>query len=219
MKPFDLDAARAGAPVCTRAGACARIISFDRAASYPIVALVFVDGVEDIKVYSNTGCYFNDGREHVEDLVMRDDDSVDFIKCPAGPKGPDGIVFTVAEALGLPSEFAPFTNLRKYIAEMASTGHAPHEWSKFIACLASALRSSEESVSGAASPADGIPLSPAASTDSIPIDRTYWRHVYAAQALHGYVQSGVVNDDPSATYTAARCVALADAMLERLENF
>lgn len=100
MKPFDLDAARAGAPVCTRAGACARIISFDRAASYPIVALVFVDGVEDIKVYSNTGCYFNDGREHVEDLVMRDDDSVDFIKCPAGPKGPDGIVFTDAEASG-----------------------------------------------------------------------------------------------------------------------
>lgn len=38
MKPFDLDAARAGASVCTRAGAGARIICFDRDAIYPVVA-------------------------------------------------------------------------------------------------------------------------------------------------------------------------------------
>lgn len=219
MRPFDLDAACAGAPVCTCAGACARIVCFDRDANYPIVALVYVDGVEDIKVYDAKGCYLKDRRAHKDDLLMRDNDSVDFIKCPAGPKGPEGVVFTDAGDIGLPSEFAPFTNLRKFIAEMASTGHAPSEWSEFIVCLASALSSSKESASGAASHAGDAPLSSAVPAASIPIDRTYWRHVYAAQALQGYVQSGVVNDDPSATYIAARCVALADAMLDRLEKF
>lgn len=219
MKPFDFDAARAGAPVCTRAGDCARIVCFDRAADYPIVALVFVDGVEDIKVYSNTGCYLKDGHEHSYDLFMRGDDSVDFIKCSAGSNGPAGFIFSETGNRDLSSAFEPFPELRKYIAEIASTGHAPHEWSKFISCLTSALCSSKESASGAASPADGIPLSPDVSPDSIPIDRTYWRHMYAAHALRGYVQSGVVNDDPSAVYTAARCVALADALLERLKHF
>lgn len=220
MKPFDLDAARAGASVCTRAGAGARIICFDRAATYPVVALVLVNGVEDVKVYTITGRYFSDGDEHSDDLVMQDDDdSVDFIRCPAGSKGPEGFILSETEDRDLSSAFDMFPDLRKFIVEMASTGYVPHEWCKFISCLASALGSSKESASGAASPADGVPLSHAASTDSISIDRMYWRRVYAAQALQGYVQSGEVNNDPSATYTAARCVALADAMLERLEKF
>ena len=45
LKPFDLEAAKAGKPVCTRDGRKARIISFDRkflfkGVSYPIIALV-----------------------------------------------------------------------------------------------------------------------------------------------------------------------------------
>lgn len=151
--------------------------------------------------------------------MQDDDDSVDFIRCPAGSKGPEGFILSETEDRDLSSAFDMFPDLRKFIVEMASTGYVPHEWCKFISCLASALGSSKESASGAASPADGVPLSHAASTDSISIDRMYWRRVYAAQALQGYVQSGEVNNDPSATYTAARCVALADAMLERLEKF
>jgi hypothetical protein len=45
LKPFDLEAAKAGKPVCTRDGRKVRIISFDRkflfkGVSYPIIALV-----------------------------------------------------------------------------------------------------------------------------------------------------------------------------------
>ena len=40
MKPFDLEAAKAGKPVCTRDGRKARIICFDRNWEYPIVALI-----------------------------------------------------------------------------------------------------------------------------------------------------------------------------------
>jgi len=40
MKRFNLEAARQGAPVCTRDGHKARIICFDRKEGQPIVALV-----------------------------------------------------------------------------------------------------------------------------------------------------------------------------------
>lgn len=43
MKNFDLEAAKAGAPVCTRAGFPARIICSDaRNEEFPIVAMVFI---------------------------------------------------------------------------------------------------------------------------------------------------------------------------------
>lgn len=42
MKPFDLEAAKNGAPVCTRNGKDVRIICFDRVSKdlYPIIALI-----------------------------------------------------------------------------------------------------------------------------------------------------------------------------------
>lgn len=40
LKPFDLEAAKAGKPVCTRDGRKARIICFDRVNSKSILALV-----------------------------------------------------------------------------------------------------------------------------------------------------------------------------------
>lgn len=40
LKPFDLDAAKAGKPVCTRDGRKARIICFDAKGDYPIIALI-----------------------------------------------------------------------------------------------------------------------------------------------------------------------------------
>ena len=47
MKPFDLEAARAGAPVQTRDGRAVRIVCFDVKDEYPILALVKIfDGRE-----------------------------------------------------------------------------------------------------------------------------------------------------------------------------
>ena len=48
LKPFDLEAARKGKPVCTRDGAKARIICFDAKCSTPIIALVTTDDGEEI---------------------------------------------------------------------------------------------------------------------------------------------------------------------------
>ena len=73
LKPFDLQAARSGKPVCTRDGKKARILCFDRIASTPIVALVKIrDTLEKVYQYDNNGrCYNSNGRIK-NDLVMDD---------------------------------------------------------------------------------------------------------------------------------------------------
>lgn len=73
LKPFDLQAARSGKPVCTRDGKKARILCFDRIASTPIVALVKTrDTLEKVYQYYNNGrCYNSNGRIK-NDLVMDD---------------------------------------------------------------------------------------------------------------------------------------------------
>lgn len=48
LKPFDLEAAKAGKPVCTRDGRKARIICFDRNWEYPIVALIECENGEEM---------------------------------------------------------------------------------------------------------------------------------------------------------------------------
>lgn len=57
MKPFDLEAAKAGKPVCTRDGRKARIICFDRKDVRPIIALIKSDNYDDEGVYY----YYADG--------------------------------------------------------------------------------------------------------------------------------------------------------------
>lgn len=57
-KPFDLKAAMAGKPVCTRDGCKARIICFDKKNDeYPIVTLVTKGKEEYIFQYTNKGEY------------------------------------------------------------------------------------------------------------------------------------------------------------------
>ncbi len=75
MEPFDLSAAKAGAPVCTRDGMEARIICFDRVdLEYPIIALYKTElGIEHMRSFSPNGLQF-DGVISDEDLMMRDDD-------------------------------------------------------------------------------------------------------------------------------------------------
>lgn len=60
LKPFDLEAAKAGKPICTRDGRKARIICFDRKDNTPIVALIeHVDGIEILQCYHNDGKCFH----------------------------------------------------------------------------------------------------------------------------------------------------------------
>lgn len=75
MREFDLWAAKAGAPVCTRDGMEARIICFDRVdLEYPIIALYKTElGIEHMRSFSPNGLQF-DGVISDEDLMMRDDD-------------------------------------------------------------------------------------------------------------------------------------------------
>lgn len=74
LKPFDLEAAKAGKPVCTRDGRKARIISFDRkflfkGVSYPIIALV-EDAAKEETIYG----YNEKGKTLIEnDTPYKDD--------------------------------------------------------------------------------------------------------------------------------------------------
>ncbi len=69
LKPFDLEAAKLGKPVCTRDGRKARIICFDMKGDIcPMVAAVEENGVEYLYRYDEKGlnCY----KESNEDLMM-----------------------------------------------------------------------------------------------------------------------------------------------------
>ena len=51
MKPFDLEAAKAGAPLITREGNPARIVCFDaQSETHPLLALVKVSGTPDYEL-------------------------------------------------------------------------------------------------------------------------------------------------------------------------
>lgn len=70
MKPFDLELAKAGHPVCTRDGHKARIICFDKEDSvYPIVALIEHNGRESVSVHNEMGKVLC-GPDKAEDLMM-----------------------------------------------------------------------------------------------------------------------------------------------------
>ena len=76
LKEFDLEAAKAGKPVCTRDGRKARIICFDRKNHSPIIALVetFVKEYnsirEDAYYYTIDGRAINIENESKDDLMM-----------------------------------------------------------------------------------------------------------------------------------------------------
>ena len=69
LKPFDLEAAKAGKPVCTRDGRKARIICFDRDWDMRIVALVTDPLGESVHYYLSNGKVDFD-KQNDEDLMM-----------------------------------------------------------------------------------------------------------------------------------------------------
>lgn len=69
MKAFNLDLAKAGAPVCTAAGQKVRIVCWDvKDSERPLLALVDNGVYEDVRLYGEDG-RFGDG-EHPDDLLM-----------------------------------------------------------------------------------------------------------------------------------------------------
>ena len=69
-KPFDLEAAKAGAKLVTRNGRPARIICYDRKdESYTILALIDYDGNEEYWSFTNDG-RFNKGEVGERDLLI-----------------------------------------------------------------------------------------------------------------------------------------------------
>lgn len=76
MKPFDLEEAKAGKPVCTRDGRKVEIISFEHPIKgYPILAKVFF-GKDDYEEFTLTesGTFFVAGKESEADLMMAEDE-------------------------------------------------------------------------------------------------------------------------------------------------
>lgn len=60
LKPFDLQAAKSGKPVCTRDGRKARIICFDAKCNFPIIALITQSvGDESLARYASNGRFTN----------------------------------------------------------------------------------------------------------------------------------------------------------------
>ena len=71
LKEFNLEAAKAGKPVCTRDGRNARIIFWDKKGDYPIVALIQDnENSEHIEYYTENGIFSNDGNNKNRDLMM-----------------------------------------------------------------------------------------------------------------------------------------------------
>ena len=75
LKPFDIQKAREGKPVCTRDGRKARIVCFDAKGDQPIIALVEAKGnkdalIEKVERYFINGHSVFEVRETNDDLMM-----------------------------------------------------------------------------------------------------------------------------------------------------
>lgn len=93
IKPFSLEQAKAGKPVCTKNGKKARIICFDAKGILPIIALVESGDEEKTVRYSNSGRFRFDGMPDEEDLMMLPEKKDGWILLPKK----DAAIFTDKE--------------------------------------------------------------------------------------------------------------------------
>ena len=96
LKPFDIQKAREGKPVCTRDGRKARIICFDGKGDQPIIALVEAKGnkdalIEKVERYFINGHSVFEVRETNNDLMMLPEKKEGWVNVY---KGIDGITFS-----------------------------------------------------------------------------------------------------------------------------
>lgn len=94
LKPFDLEAAKAGKPVCTRDGRKARIICLDSNGGRPIVALVTeCDDEEEIPYkYHCDGFYNCQSIPSDNDLMMLPEKKEGWVNVAKEPLGDDEVV-------------------------------------------------------------------------------------------------------------------------------
>lgn len=70
MKPFNLEEAKAGKPVCTRDGRPARIVEFNmKDENFPIIAIISCDVTEIVGTFTLQGSYYTDIKSP-KDLMM-----------------------------------------------------------------------------------------------------------------------------------------------------
>ena len=92
LKPFDIQKAREGKPVCTRNGRKARIICFDaKCADTPIVALVTRNDGEILFRYYRDG-RLSDNKDSVTDLMMLPEKKEGWVNVAKEPLGDDEVV-------------------------------------------------------------------------------------------------------------------------------
>lgn len=163
MKAFDLAAAKAGAPVCTRDGEKARVFAIDANTIYndfvqPVVAeYIGPEGGYYIGAFCADGSILNPRERSSKDLMMRDDDYAE--KLARGEYGP-----TIKENLTVDTPTCK---------------------------------------------------------ESLPVDREYWRRVYAGMAMQGIFAGRNWNKDriiPDCIGHARNAVELADALIAELEK-
>ena len=71
MKPFDIELAKAGHPVCTRDGRAVRILCYDKIGNnYPIVTLIDKGEYEEYHPFTIDGKFHSSMRESDNDLFM-----------------------------------------------------------------------------------------------------------------------------------------------------
>lgn len=88
MKPFNIEEAKAGKPVCTRNGKKARIICFDKKGNeFPLIALICTSETEE-EYYSFTkeGRFYSDDSKSSFDLFMASTHHEGWITIPEDTK-------------------------------------------------------------------------------------------------------------------------------------
>ena len=118
LKPFNLELAKKGYPVCTMDGHEVRIICFDKKDKhYPIVALVKWETKEDVHSYTNDGCNSSLGFKSMLDLVMKSikkEGWVNIYKDEFKTWADTEIFSTKEEAIGY-NEVSTYVSKEKYI--------------------------------------------------------------------------------------------------------
>ena len=92
MKPFDLEAAKAGAPVVQRCGHPARIVDFAlKNEAYPLVVIYTDDmGREHLTEFSVEGKYYGDQSDDYRDLMMASVKKECWVNVNKAPDNPFG---------------------------------------------------------------------------------------------------------------------------------